>query len=493
MRPSSVRSHGLAFRNTRRDGADEVEHWTIREVDESAFKDVRLGRRFGELLKQIGGSMGESIPFACQDWASTKAAYRFLANERVEEGDILSGHFAATRARYDHSKGPILLIQDTTDLSYQRANPHGIGITKNVNSGRDKDGRWRPHTVCGMLMHTSLAVTAEGLPLGLSAVKFWTRKKFRGIAQLKKRVNLTRLPIEKKESIRWLENLRQSIERLGDPQRCIHVADRESDIYELYCLTQELGAHFIVRACVDRLAGDGGHTIATEMEETNVRGLHHIELRNDRGEMTKAALEIKFKRIKILPPIGKQKRYPGLNPTVIHASERGAPRGRKPIEWKLMTDLPVHGRSEAIEKINWYALRWKIEVFHKILKSGCRAEDSKLRTADRLANLMAVFCILSWRVLWLTMLNRTNPNASPTTAFTGIEIALLDALVKGVGSRRCHTATLGYYLTKLARLGGYLARRSDPPPGNTVIWRGLSKLTDIELGAELSVTGNVGN
>ncbi|MET4358231.1 hypothetical protein ABIC08_008208 [Bradyrhizobium sp. RT9b] len=217
--------------------------------------------------------------------------------------------------------------------------------------------------------------------------------------QLKQKVNLTRLPIEKKESIRWLEKLRQSIERLGDPHRCIHIADRESDIYELYCLTQELGTHFIVRACVDRLAGDGGHTIATEMEETSIRGLHHIEFRNDRGEMTKAALEIKFKRIKVLPPIGKQKRYPGLNLTVIHASERGAPRGRKPIEWKLITDLPVHGRSEAIEKINWYALRWKIEVFHKILKSGCKAEDSKLRTADRLANLMAMFCILSWRIL----------------------------------------------------------------------------------------------
>ena len=496
MRPSSVRLHGLAFRNRRAEGRSsyEVQHWTKHEIDEGAFKDARLGRRFSELLRQIGDGMGESIPFACQDWASTKAAYRFLANGRVEESDILSGHFAATRTRYDNSKGPILLIQDTTDLSYQRASPHAIGITKNVNcGGRNPDGRWRQHTVCGMLMHTSLAVTSEGLPLGLSAVKFWTRKKFKGSVQLKQKVNLTRLPIEKKESIRWLENLRQSIERLGDPHRCIHIADRESDIYELYCLTQELGTHFIVRACVDRLAGDGEHTIATEMEETSVRGLHHIEFRNDRGEMTKAALEIKFKRINVLPPIGKQKRYPGLKLTVIHASERGAPRGRRPIEWKLVTDLPVHGRAEAIEKINWYALRWKIEVFHKILKSGCKAEDSKLRTADRLANLMAMFCILSWRVLWLTMLNRTDPNKAPTTAFTRVEIALLDMLVNGVGSRKCRTATLGYYLVKLARLGGYLARTHDPPPGNIVIWRGLSKLTGIELGVELTAIKNVGN
>jgi hypothetical protein len=344
-----------------------------------------------------------------------------------------------------------------------------------------------------MLMHSSLAVTVEGLPLGLSAVKFWTRKKFKGTAQLKKKINPTRVPIEKKESVRWLENLRQSIERLGQPQRCIHIGDRESDIYELYCLTQELGAHFLVRACVDRLAGDGDHTIATEMDETSVKGLHYIDVRNDKGEMTKAALEIKFKRIAVLPPIGKQKHYPALGLTIIHATERGTPKGRKPIEWKLITDLTVRTRSDAIEKINWYAMRWKIEVFHKILKSGCKAEDSKLRTAERLANLMAVFCILSWRVLWLTMLNRIVPEASPKLALTDTEIAILDRLISGASHRRCRPGTLAFYLTKLARLGGYLARAGDPPPGNIVIWRGLSRLTDIELGAEIVAAGNVGN
>jgi hypothetical protein len=495
MRSSSAELRRSVWPGGRRDHRDtsEIEHWTEREIDESSFKDARLGRRFGELLRQIGDGMGGSIPFVCQDWASTKAAYRFFANERVEESDILSGHFAATRTRYDDCKGPILLIQDTTEFSFQRANTNAVGMTKSVNSGRDKGGRWRHHTVCGMLMHSSLAVTTEGLPLGLAAVKLWTRKKFKGTAQLKKKINPTRVPIEKKESIRWLENLRQSVERLGQPERCIHIGDRESDIYELYCLTQDVGVHFLVRTCVDRLAGDGGHTIATEMDEASVKGLHRIEVRDEKGEMTKAALEIKFKRITVLPPIGKQKIYPALDLTVIHASERGAPKGRKPIEWKLITDLPVRGRADAIEKINWYAMRWKIEVFHKILKSGCKAEDSKLRTADRLANLIAVFCILSWRVLWLTMLNRTAPDASPKMALTQPEITLLDRLVSDTGNRRCRPGTLAFYLTKLARLGGYLARASDPPPGNVVIWRGLSRLTDIELGAELGAIEYVGN
>ncbi|WP_245278129.1 IS4 family transposase [Methylosinus sp. PW1] len=490
---SSKTAFSKTFCRPRAGRSGPAPHWTEREVDEAAFKDPRLGRRCAEVLKQIGDAMGESIPYACQDWANTKAAYRFLSNARVDEGDILSGHFAATRARCDKFEGPILLLQDTTEFSFQRANVSAVGVTKSVNSGRDKQGRIRHHTVCGMLMHSSLAVTTQGLPLGLAAVKFWTRKKFRGTKALKKKVNPTRVPIEKKESVRWLENFRQSIELLGQPERFIHVGDRESDIFELYCLTRDLGSHFLVRTCVDRLAGDGDHTIADEMDATRLKGLHRIEVQTDDGEIEKIVLEIRFKRIIVQPPIGKQKRYPALDLTVIHAIERDAPKGRKPIVWKLITDLPVRGRAEAIEKINWYAMRWKIEVFHKVLKSGCQAEASKLRTAERLANLMAVFCIVSWRVLWLTMLARAEPEASPSIAFTDKEIALLDRLVGDVGNRRAEHGTLSFYLIKLARLGGYLARAGDSPPGSIVIWRGLARLTDIEIGAEAALSALVGN
>lgn len=475
------------------DAVDRSAHWSDREVDEGAFRDARLGRRFADILKQLGDGMGGSIPFACQDWANTKAAYRFFSNAKVEEGDILSGHFAATRTRFDACDGPILLLQDTTEFTYQRRHPRDVGFTKSVNSGRDKEGRLRHHAVCGILMHSSLAVTVEGLPLGLAAVKFWNRDKFRGTAALKRKINPTRVPIEQKESVRWLENQRQSIDRLGRPDRCIHVGDRESDIFELYCLAKELGTHFVVRTCVDRLAGDGSHTISAEMSGVHTAGQHIIEVGDDAGEVVKVALDVRFKRIRILPPIGKQKRYPSLDLTVIHAVEPDAPKGRKRIEWKLLTDLPVASGAEAVEKIKWYAMRWKIEVFHKILKSGCRAEDAKLRTADRLANLVSVFCIISWRVLWLTMLARTSPEAPPTVALTDAEIILVDRLVSDAGNRKTPPGTLIFYLTKLARLGGYLARAADPPPGNMVVWRGLTRLTDIKLGAEIAGDQNVGN
>jgi hypothetical protein len=458
----------------------ESDAWVDRELAGCCFADERLSKRFRKLVAQIGSAMGQSIPLVCQDWANTKAAYRFLSNDRVNESDILAGHFQSTRDRTVATDGPVLVLHDTTEFTYQRESTDAIGITKSINSGRDKAGRLRSHTVCGILMHSSLAVTTVGLPLGLVAVKFWTRKKFKGTAALKKKINPTRVPIEKKESIRWLENVRQSTELLGKPGRCVHIGDRESDIYELFCTAQEAGTHFLIRTCVDRLAGDGDHTIADEMGEVAVKGLHRFDVRDSNGDPDEAVLEIRYRKIRVLPPIGKQKHYPALILMVIHAEERGTPKNRKKIEWKLITDLPVGCRADAIEKLEWYALRWKIEVFHKILKSGCKAEESKLRTAQRLTNLVSIFCILSWRVFWMTMLNRSAPDALPTLALTATEIAVLDRLVSDKPQAR--RKPLAHYLTKIARLGGYLARANDSPPGNTVMWRGMSRLTDIVLG-----------
>ena len=182
---------------------------------------------------------------------------------------------------------------------------------------------------------------------------------------------------------------------------------------------------------------------------------------------------------------------PNLTVTVLHATERNNPPDTAPIEWKLVTNLPITSQSQAIEKLHWYALRWKIEVFHKILKSGCKAEESKLRTAERLVNLIATFCILSWRIFWLTMLNRTQHTADPLLVFTPDEVKLLDQLKVDRGKPSGATPSLSDYIIKLARLGGYLGRTRDTPPGNTVIWRGLTRLTDISLGVRIAkLVGN---
>lgn len=266
------------------------------------------------------------------------------------------------------------------------------------------------------------------------------------------------------------------------PARCVHIGDRESDIYELFCTAQELGTRFLVRTCVDRLAGDGDHTIADERAEVDCKGLHRVQVQDKKGNVSEAVLELRYRRIRVLPPIGKQKQYPQLVLTVLHARERDKPRGRERVDWKLLTNLSVTSRADAIEKLQWYAMRWKIETFHKILKSGCKAEESKLRTAERLVNLIAIFCIVSWRIFWLTMVNRTQPDASPRLVFTKLEIQLLDRLTTKTRPHPAAVASVPCYLTRLARLGGYLDRAHDPPPGNKVIWKGMARLTDVQIG-----------
>jgi len=239
----------------------------------------------------LSSSPGDSIPLVCQDWANTKAAYRFLDNDRVSEAEILAGHFQATHERFAASAAastePILVLHDTTEFSFKRDDVAPVGITRKVVSGVYPDRRIRHYTACSILMHSSLAVTTEGLPLGLAAVKFWSRDKFKGTNALKKKINPTRVPIEEKESTR--------------PGRCVHIGDRESDIYELFCTAKDVGTHFLLRTCVDRLAGDGSHTIAAEMAEVNCKGLHRVEGRDHRGELSEAILELKFRRIRVLP------------------------------------------------------------------------------------------------------------------------------------------------------------------------------------------------
>jgi len=462
--------------------------WIDRELAASKFKDERLGKRLRKIVTQLEGAIGEPIPLACADWANTKAAYRFLSNDDVSEAEILAGHFVSAGDRIRAAGGPILILQDTTEFVYKRARPEEIGALTYAPNKRNRDRLLTLHTVCGLLMHSSLAITTEGLPLGLTAIKFWTRSKFKGTTALKRHINPTRVPIEGKESIRWLANMQQSLELIGDPGRCIHIGDRENDIYEFFCAALKLGTNFLVRACVDRLAGKGTNTIADEMAELPVMGHHSVEVRTKTGEVEQANVEIRYKHVRVLPPIGKQRRYPVLMLTIINAEEREPPPHRAPVIWKLITNLGVNSAEEAIEKLGWYALRWKIEVFHNILKSGCKAEDAKLRTTDRLVNLIAIFCLLSWRIFWTTMMNRVAPEAPPQIAFTTGEIETLNLIVRDRPRKSSRKRTLSYYLMEVACLGGYLARAHDPPPGNKIMWRGWSRLADIKLGVEMAAT-----
>jgi hypothetical protein len=458
------------------------QEWIEQELASAKLPDARLEKRLRHLVEQMAAGLGRSIPLACQDWAATKAAYRFFSNERICEEQILAGHFEATRERLPPGEVPVLVVHDTTEFSYKREDMAAVGLVSKGSVRKDAEGRPVYFTTCGINLHSSLAVTLDGLPLGLTAVKFWSRKAFKGRKAKRKAHNA---PIEEKESVRWLENLRSSTELLGQPQRSVHVGDQESDIFELFGVARQLETHFLVRTRADRLADGGPETIAEAIGRSPRRGLYRIAVRNRKGEESEAVLEIRYRRIRIQSAKGKKKRYPDQMVTVIEAREQEAPPDRDRIDWKLITDLAVDSRQQAVEKVQWYALRWKIEVFHKILKSGCRAEQARLRTAPRLVNLLAVFCILSWRIFWLTMANRIDPDAAPELVFTDLELRILDRLVADKPGAHLQQHLLAHYLIKLARLGGYLARNSDPPPGNETIWRGLTRLVDIQLGVIL--------
>ena len=331
-----------------------------------------FGRSPSPAGRRMEAGFGESIPLACQDWAGTKAAYRFFSNDRVTEEDILRGHFDATHRRFATSKGPILVLHDTTEFSWRRKRPEAVGFTTTVNSDRDKAGRDRLHAVCGLLMHSSLAVTTDGLPLGMAAVKFWNRKKFKGTAALKRKVNPTRVPIEGKESMRWLDNLRRSTELPGEAARCVRIADREGDIWELYCLARELDTRFLVRRCVDRLAGDGSHKVSDAMAEVKVQGRHRVVVRDDMGKPGIAQVEIPYRRMTVRPLIGKQKRYPTLVLTLLHAREPEEPVGRPSIDWKPITDLPVDSlpNSRASASFSLSQLRMLTEQYEERVSTG---------------------------------------------------------------------------------------------------------------------------
>jgi len=238
----------------------------------------------------------------------------------------------------------------------------------------------------------------------------------------------------------------------------------------------EVGTNILVRARVDRRVDDDEYTIKEIMDDVRVDGVHCVEVADGKGGVETVGLEIKYRQFSVLPPIGKRRKHSPITLTVVTAVETTRRKKRKPLEWRLVTNLPVKSCEEAIEKVKWYALRWNIETFHKVLKSGCRVEKSQLRTAERLTKMIATKYIIGWRIFFMTKLNRVMPGAEPEAALTKTEIEVLDLKVRDKPCQQSRKKTLSDYLVKIARLGGYLGRRSDRPPGNIVMWRGIYRL-----------------
>jgi hypothetical protein len=459
--------------------------WIDEELKSCQFSDARLGKRLCRLMRQLSERMGNSVPTACQDWASTKAAYRFFSNPNLSEAEILLGHFGSTQSRFEQTDGPILVLHDTTEITYKRKDPAEVGYTRKCANRKGLFDQEKKRAQCGILMHSSLVLTPEGLPLGFSSKKFWNRDKFKGVKKIYRKQNATRIPIDQKESYRWLEGVHATNQLLGDAHRLVHIGDREADIYDLFHLAEQEDSQYLIRIKVDRRTEDETTTINQVLKRAKRRGQCRVTYHDKNGELVTATLEIKFEQITIKPAYGiKRKSYPDITATFIHAKEIGRSGTREPIDWKLITNLPIKTIADAVEKLHWYSLRWKIEIFFKILKSGCKIEESKLRTADALCKLIAIYSIVSWRVFWMTMLHRQGSHLPEELVLSELETKILDQLKP---DRTLLKNNLSKYLLKIAKLGGYLARASDPPPGNAVMWRGMQRLTEIQIGVEIGM------
>ena len=270
-----------------------------------------------------------------------------------------------------------------------------------------------------------------------------------------RKLNPTQVPIERKESMRRLDNLRLSSELIGAPERCVHIGDRESDIFEPFCLAHDLRTNFLVGSRVDRPAGNGDATIAQVMAGIEPAGVHLVSFRGAAGQPQEARLAVRFATMTVRPPIGKQKRYEHQKLQIIHAVEPDPPDHRDALVWKLITNLDVTSFGQAVQRLEWYARRWNIETFFKALKTGCRIKDIRLTTADRLVRCIAMARSTVWRIFWMTMPRGAKPAGTPAAIFTEIEPALLDHTT--AAPKPGNPRDLDCYLTAVARLGGDFA------------------------------------
>jgi len=440
--------------------------WAEEEFGEANLKDARRTARLVELATTFAERPGQSLPEACADGAQLKAAYRFFANEDVEPAALLASHVAATRRRVAAER-VVLAVQDTTSLDYT-SHPATTGL------GVLNDAKHR-----GFLVHTTLAMTPERVPLGLLAQEVWTRD----AAGLGKRATRKQRATAEKESRKWLAGLEavKAARACCPATRFISVGDREADVFDLFLVDRPPGVDLLVRASWDRrvAAAPQPHLWAA-VEAAPEAGTLTITVPRKPGRPARIAhLSVRFLPVALRPP---RHRGPEHLPTVpvvaVLVREDAPPPDATPIEWLLLTTCPVATADEACEAVARYTCRWDIEVWHKVLKSGCRIEARQLETADRLERCLALYGVIAWRVLYATLLARDAPDLPCSILLDRDEWQALYCVVHRTPTPPTAPPTLRQAVRWIAQLGGFLARASDGEPGPITLWRGFQHLAD---------------
>jgi hypothetical protein len=423
---------------------------------------------------------GASIPDACGDWAGTKACYRLFDHEEVTDKRILEAHREATLGRLAASDeaGFLLVIQDTSALNFStRSKMKGLGPTGSQGSRKTP----------GLFLHGHLMVGESGTVHGMLGGDLYARKGRHEDPAGKRNSQ----PLHEKESQRWLDGwnkAQQLWQDLGGDRRILSVADREADIYELLAACHQEramsgdGAGFLIRSRHDRQLDreGGGNLWQTPADLTMLAGLEVEIPRGKQGlKSRRAKLTVRAGRMLLAVPAHKRK-YLGLEASVelwfLEAVECDPPAGVAPVCWRLLTSEPVLTATDAKRLVACYALRWRIEMLFRILKSGCRAEQRQVQTVEKLKAFVALDLVIACRLLAMTMQARSRPDEPADHWLARPEWQALCVQAAGGGAAPSQCPSIKDAVMMIAKLGGFLARKGDGDPGSDVLWRGLAKL-----------------
>ncbi|MGA2348121.1 MAG: IS4 family transposase [Candidatus Sulfotelmatobacter sp.] len=458
-------------------GTESVE-WVTQEFARADLRDKRLDRRLVKTAEQLAKSPSSPINEACGTWASTQAAYRLFNNPKASALGILKPHWEATATRMSGCGGAVLAIQDTVFFSYgSHVKTRGLGPIGKSNAAHDR----------GLIMHNALAFTTSGVPLGIVSQSIWARGEIPEEDYQEKIERLQVTAIEEKESSKWLIALRETVERAPAGVPVVTVADRESDFFEFLTQAKELRAKYLIRARTDRkLVPEDSAGCARMLEalsDAPALGTMRVEVPgNGSRKARSASIEVRVAEVTIQAPPrrGAHAKASGssepVTVTLIGATEQSPPAGSDSISWVLLTNLPVKDFESATEKVQWYARRWGIEIWHKVLKSGCKVEDCMLEEAERLKRYLTLFSIIGVRLMHVTYLARVHPDLPATEVFSVEEVEALHIRVTKALPPADPAPTLREVVRMLGKLGGHLGRKGDGEPGVTVLWRGWTSL-----------------
>lgn len=443
--------------------------WCSKEFSSVKLGDKRLNRRLLQVASDLLNSPTEPINAICNSWSEAKAAYRLFDNDKLHEATLLQVHQAETVKRLEKSDEIVFAIQDTTILNYTH-HPKKKGINKiNRNPGFEK-----PTTGC--FLHNTLLMTESGVPLGLLDQKIFQH-------DTGEKTNHKHRPIAEKQSFRWIESLKIT-HSLCQQKTVVTVGDRESDIFELFVEAEKSEAKILIRATNDRILIQNvqeHQTLWTHMRKTPLIGIQTIQLpvRHNQPERL-ANLEVRYAEVTLKPPqrypSAKETSLPPVKMQAIWLYEPNPPSDVEPLEWMLLTNVPVSSIEDAIKMGKWYRLRWQIECYHRILKSGCKIEECRLETYERLKKFVRLKSIIAFRLLWLTAISRVQPEISSSQILEEHEWKALCCHISKTRQPPVKPPSAREAMRMIAKLGGFLGRKSDKEPGMTSIWRGWEKL-----------------